>query len=268
MSMLAPNLPVADSVQWLVAPPLSGARMGIQGENVVVEWSDVGRLVATTLGDPIVFSPRVDLSEAYQTKFLLTSVLGCLRYLAGEFSLHGSAVRLPAGVVALIGDSGQGKSTTAMALMELHGAQFVADDLVAIDWIKELPSLTPKEDSVWLTRESADHFGVQGILEPKGPHTPSQRCSTAERLVAIVDLTFDTAPGPARLQRLGGQDGFVALSRSHVCYALDPARDARRNLEARAAIARTVPIYRLLRRRSLDALHEATRLIVEGQWFL
>ena len=70
----------------------------------------------------------VDLLRLY----LLGPALALLLHQRGFLVLHASAVSLDGGVVAFLGHSGHGKSTTA-ATLHARGAAIVADDVVAVD---------------------------------------------------------------------------------------------------------------------------------------
>ncbi len=64
--------------------------------------------------------------------YLLGPVLGILLYLRGITCLHASAVEIDGAVVAMVGDSGAGKSTTAAAFAHL-GYRVLSDDVVTLN---------------------------------------------------------------------------------------------------------------------------------------
>lgn len=64
--------------------------------------------------------------------YLLGPVLGILLYLRGVTCLHASAVEIDGAVVAMVGDSGAGKSTTAAAFAHL-GYRVLSDDVVTLN---------------------------------------------------------------------------------------------------------------------------------------
>jgi hypothetical protein len=159
--------------------------------------------------------------------------------------------------MVLVGEAGAGKSTTAMALVEHAGGAFLADDIVPVDWQDGVPFVSPVEDQFWLTAESASWFGVSASPASqarKTAHPPRARAVAAERLSAIVHLTFDEEEGGLSLEPLTGQKKFEALSRAQVCYSDFEDADTLRNLEARAELGSSVPVFRLRRPRTLTAL--------------
>lgn len=64
--------------------------------------------------------------------YLLGPVLGLLLYLRGVTCLHASAVEIDGAAVAMVGDSGAGKSTTAAAFAHL-GYRVLSDDVVTLN---------------------------------------------------------------------------------------------------------------------------------------
>lgn len=64
--------------------------------------------------------------------YLLGPVLGVLLYLRGVTCLHASAVEIDGAAIALVGESGAGKSTTAAAFAHL-GHRVLSDDVVTLN---------------------------------------------------------------------------------------------------------------------------------------
>jgi hypothetical protein len=229
-------------------------RIGRAGPKLLVEWRRFGRLTASESRRETTFTPVPDVDATALQKFRATELIACRRYLLGELSLHGSAVRFPAGALALVGESGAGKSTTAMAAVERFGGEFLADDIVPVDWQEEVPMVSPVDDHHWLTAQSAAHFGVSSSHAWKAPCAPRARAAKPERLVAIVHLVFDDAAPGVSVEPLSGQEAFLALSQVHVCYSTFEDDDTIRNLTFRADLARGTRMFRLRRPRSLDLL--------------
>jgi serine kinase of HPr protein (carbohydrate metabolism regulator) len=243
---------VDPAVEWGPFMPPEGVRLGRNGSQRWVEWQGIGRLVAS--GAETKFWPAQDADPVRLQKFRATSLIACERYLLGRLSLHGSAVSMANGAVVLVGETGAGKSTTAMALVERTGGAFLADDIVPVDWHDGVPFVSPVEDQFWLTAESASWFGVPASRGRKTAYPPRARAIAAERLSAIVHLTFDEEERSLSLERLTGQKKFEVLSRAQVCYSDFEDADTVRNLQARADLAMAVPVLRLRRVRSLGAL--------------
>jgi hypothetical protein len=244
----------SDAIEWLPHPLREGVRLGRRGDQVVVDWRGIGRLFSSALGDTLEFVPNSGVEPGFLEKFRATSLVACQRYLAGGLSLHGSAVQLSSHVIVLVGDSGAGKSTTAMALVERDGAAFLADDIVPVDWQGSTPVVPPMSDTFWLTHEASAWFGLRPTTADKRSHPPRRRAAKPERLSAIVHLTFDDSVEGIEIDPAGGQDKFLILSHAHVCYSTAEEREPLQNLATRARLAAATPVFRLRRRQSLDSL--------------
>ena len=171
-----------EEIDWLPRVVGSDVRIGRASGRVVIEWEGTGRLTASPGADPI-FAPAVGVDETQLEEISRDEpARASCRYLRGNLSLHGSAVGLSGGAIALIGESGAGKSTTAAALVEQQGATFVADDVVPVDWQGSLAVVAPVDDSFWLTAEALGWFGVQPTSMGKRAWAPRARSRTTERL--------------------------------------------------------------------------------------
>jgi len=251
--------------RWSSRTLAGGVRVGRIGSQIVVEWQGIGRLLISGSGSSGRFEPVAGIDPAVLDKFRATSLVACRRYLAGDLSLHGSAVRLSSCAVVFVGEKGAGKSTTAMALVERSGGEFLADDIVPIDWIGDTPVVLPMDESLWLSAEVSAWFGRDSNYEGKRPHPPRARATSSEQLGAIVELVFDDSVDRVDLQPLRGQDAFLVLSKAHVCYPTDRDAEALRDLESRARLGRAGRIFRLRRRRKFDTLDAIAAVV--GQRF-
>ena len=254
---------VEDGVEWLAAPNPSGIRIGRKGPQVVVDWPGVGRASSVSSGDIVEFTPLATAAAETLEKFRVTGLLACRRYLSGKLSLHASAVAFPFGCIALVGECGAGKSTTAMALVEQHGGTFLADDIVPVDWDRDKPIVFPVKDSFWLNPDASAWFGVEATARSKRPCSPRTRSVAPEKLRAVVHLVFDEVIGGAELTPVTGADAFAVLSKAHVCYSAGDDDDSVRNFEARAKLAGSTTVLRLARRRRLETLGQAAHLLEE-----
>jgi len=249
-------------VEWLSSPD-NGVRLGRTGEGPVVEWAGIGRLVVSRSGEH-TFRPGTDVDAEALRKFRATDLLACQRYLGGHPSLHGSAVAWACGAVALVGESGAGKSTTAMALVERTGAAFIADDIVPLEASDEQIVIGPVDDCFWLEADACAWFGVAGASSRKTPVVPRVREQGPSLLRSIVQLVFDEGAREPELTRITGQEAFVVLSRSQVSFSFGLADAVVRDLEDRSRLAASISILRLRRRRSMDALDAVANLLANS----
>ena len=182
--------------------------------------------------------------------------IGYLLTLRGAVCLHGSVVRFQGRTVALLGDSGTGKSTLAAAAVQA-GADLLSDDLVAFPDPQSNRSVAAGAASLRLTPETAEALGIgpDALKQPDGadkllwtptcPQSTGEPCLSAD-LYAIYLLASPTAPDADRHSftiddRLAPGPALLGLIRA--CYPpgmhslLGPT-----HLQGLGAIARTVPV--------------------------
>jgi hypothetical protein len=84
-------------------------------------------------GTRVGIALREDLPLATLVPALMGPVMGVVLRLRGTVCLHASAVAVDGRAVALVGDSGAGKSTTAAAFAQ-RGHPVLTDDVLALVW--------------------------------------------------------------------------------------------------------------------------------------
>lgn len=114
-----------------------------------------------TKGSEILVAPDTSALQGDVRAYLLGSVFVVLCQQRGLLPLHASAVRGKSGVMAFVGNSGQGKSTLA-AHLGRRGFHVVADDICLVDTEKPgLAKVTPTAPWLKLWRNSLDTLGTQ-----------------------------------------------------------------------------------------------------------
>lgn len=181
------------------------------------------------------------------------SVLPLVLQAGGAEVLHASAVYMREGVVALCGDSGVGKSTTAMALSR-RGHPLWADDVVALDLTGRHPEVMPLSFELRLRAEAASFFGEKPgatrRLRPSG--TPGNGAEPA-RLVALCVLSRDDDLGGIAVERLGAA-AIPALLTHAYCFSLQQALFKRRMMEHYLELVGRVPVFAVRFRPGLERL--------------
>jgi ABC-type dipeptide/oligopeptide/nickel transport system ATPase component len=222
----------------------------------------MGRLVASPDGIDPTFEPVPGVDPEMLAKFRATDLLACTRYLAGGISLHASAVAWPGAALALVGESGAGKSTTAMGLVERRGAAFLADDIVSLRLAPDSnPLAEPVEDSFWLEGRACSWFGVPERAEAKQPCRPRKRATEAVPLTAVVHLAFDDSEEGVRLDALSGHDRFLVWTRAHVSFAFQRPERVLDDFNKRASLSEAVPLFDLRRPRRPELLDDVLDLL-------
>ncbi|MET4700187.1 hypothetical protein ABIE65_003226 [Constrictibacter sp. MBR-5] len=200
--------------------------------------------------------------------------IGYLLVLRGAVCLHGSVVRFQGRTVALLGDSGTGKSTLAAAAVRA-GADLLSDDLVAFSDPRSSRSVAAGMASLRLTPETAEALGIgaDALKRPDGadkllwtptcPQSAGAPCLSADldAIYLLASPTTSDADEPSFTidDRLAPGPALLGLIRA--CYPpgmpglLGPA-----HLQGLGAIARTVlvrPLRHARRWRDLPRLVDA-----------
>lgn len=249
--------------RWLASRDEDGEtcfRVGRLGADLVAEWVGVARLVASLDGSRHDLTFEDGVSERERKKLRSGSVHVLLRSLTGGLGLHGAAVAIDGRGLALLGGSGQGKSTLAAALCHASaGAALLADDAVALAVGTGQASIEPTETDHWLDAPSRAALGLPALgpeeAGHKAPLPAAGLPNAAISLAAVVELRWGDAP-----PRLEPVAGVAALSRilPHVArFAIDSPAHQRTELERLEALVARVPVFVLVRPRGFTGIQGA-----------
>lgn len=237
-------------------------------DEAVLVWKDIGAFQVRN-GHEIIIQPSPEIDERLIRAFLLGSAFGILLHQRGLFTLHASAVEIAGNAVAFIGWKGYGKSTTAGAL-HAHGHRLLTDDIVAIGWDSSgIPIVYPGFPQLKLWPEAATALGKNVTVLPQiYPEIDKRACSVVDSfsldavpLKAICILGEDLTPS---LSVVPPQAAFVELvAHSYALRFLKTAGTTPAHFRQCDRLLRQVPIWRLRRPYSLDALPEVVRLVEE-----
>ena len=126
-------------------------------EQVKLFYKDVGRFLVQGAREIIIdLLPGVE--ERVQRQFILGPALGILLHQRGLLALHSSAIAVNGNAVAFLGESGEGKSTTAAAFYS-RGYPVVADDVVAVEMAGGYPMVFPGFPRIKLWQSAAVFLG-------------------------------------------------------------------------------------------------------------
>jgi hypothetical protein len=215
--------------------------------------------------------------------------LGAATLTHGGLPLHGAGLEVAGRYVALLADSGVGKSTLSWFLMQ-RGARFGNDDLIPVRWESEeaiaFPSvsLAPK-----LSREAVDRYGLTAAVlqaadygtgeeEYYAPMPPERRITSPAPLAAVfllrpVSLPTDGLIAVRRMdeavtaERLPEDEAAITLRRNlHAAWLIEKWMDGRKLDTLCRRLAARVPVYRLSYPKAfavLPALAATVRQIAE-----
>jgi hypothetical protein len=197
---------------------------------------------------------------------LLGVVCAVLLSSMGRPLLHGAAVAWEDGAVAVLGDSGRGKSTLAAALLK-EGSRLLSEDLLAFDRKGGVFAVEPGYARISLLPDASKALGLAAahgiaprrgtakhwieapastravelrrlyLLEPPDPAAPEGRAIPASRLAA----------GPALVRQLYGAPWIRPVSAADLSFCV--------------ALAAAVPVFTLSRPASLDAVHAFAAMV-------
>jgi hypothetical protein len=208
-----------------------------------------GRYLVSADGRSIACAPPA-VAWWYWQRLLVGQVLPAAAALRGFEVLHASAVSLGDQAIAFAGDSGLGKSSLALRLLQ-RGAALIAEDVLTVHE-RDGRVLTEPGAAMVNLRESEAAHARTGELEQIGERVGTShgkrhvivarehRSLELRRLYLLergspTDLTFAPVESP------GARDVFV---NSFVIYVLRAERLVTQ-LDIAACLARTVPIIRL-----------------------
>lgn len=218
-------------------------------------------------GREITIDAATGADEVIQRLYLLGASLSVLLHQRKYLVLHASAVvTAGGGAVGFLGDKGAGKSTTAAAL-HARGNLLIADDIIAVSFEGQIPMAHPGIPHMKLWPEAAARVGaapeslplIHPDFEKRGRRTAEGFATEPAALKRMYVLTDGEEEG---VEPLPPQQAVMELVRfTFVLALLQSTGTSAAHFHQAAALARAVPVCRLVRRRSLDALDELARFV-------
>ncbi|HWW53762.1 MAG TPA: hypothetical protein VNY84_08330, partial [Acidimicrobiales bacterium] len=198
-------------------------------------------------------------------RHLVGQVLPFVATLRGLEPFHASAVALGGVAVGIIGSSGQGKSSVAAELV-LAGAQFVADDVVALEASGDGLVAHAGTGLITLRNVTIEKMGPAkvarlGTRVGRDAHSVRVAVDRHEQPLPFAACYFLEAPaesGRLHLEQLPTADPRLLLGSSFIGFG-SPDRLARQ-FDVSARLANTVRAVRVFMPASLDFAQVAMRL--------
>lgn len=220
-------------------------------------------------------SETVRLEEA--TELLLGPVFSCVLRQRGLTCIHAAVVRLDNRLIALVGDSGAGKSTTALALVQ-EGAALVSDDIAVLTKTDRritvacgAPRIRMRADSAGLLLGSFDSLQPTWLeerpIKPKRYVPVSPAAVVADGAASGLDVLYFLAPWDEALTETSFEPVAPThalprlMTTRHMVQASDPVAD-RRDFQVLARLAETVRARELLRPASVNTIRQTAAAIV------
>lgn len=221
-------------------------------------YPDIGRFRVAD-GKEIVVDPYDGVDEVALRQTLLGSVLAMVLHQRGLFVLHGSAVGREDGAVAIVAESGYGKSTTAAALVA-EGFTLLSDDIVAVRHeADDQPCVLPgfPEINLWsdvgpMVRDDSRQVLTRVENRTKSSYRLGASHATgAIPLRRVYVLDVDDRAGITPLPRSEGLRILFDHTFGPEIMRFEPPKAV---FEACSRLVLSIPVRRLTRTTSLDDL--------------
>lgn len=208
----------------------------------------IGTFTLSTSSDLVRLVPLAGVSSALIDDAFHRIAVPMAVQVHGLQVLHGSAIAVDGGVVALCGRSGGGKSTTAYA-MHRRGWDLWADDAVAFRVDGDRAEAHPLPFRMRLRPESAAWFAAPEQTKGSELGSPWLGDAEAARLRAVVLLAPTTEQSDpseaAAMARLAPADAFRELLPHAYYVSLTDESVNRRLLTAYLDLAERLPVFSL-----------------------
>jgi hypothetical protein len=262
-------------VDWRLPDGTEWARAGRTGGALLLRFAGLADFLLSAGAKRLDAFPAPGVPPVTVRHLCLDQVLPLLVSHRGGLVLHASAVAVPGGAIAFLGEAGAGKSTLAASFWAA-GHPVVADDalLVAQEgdqvvgeaayaglrlWTDVL-DVIPQEDRGAANGEIA-HYSDKRRIGPSGHET--RFLTGPVRLVSLYVLSPGDPAVHVGLAQPSPRDALMSVVRH--AYRLD-VRDRAAlaaQLDRIAGVLRGVPVRRLCYPRTLDRLPDVRRAILE-----
>jgi len=275
LSPAPPDAPVQVSLQFgpvpipTTAPRLITPALSVYGPRLAVVVTDFGLKARIEDGCRVLMEVPPGLSDSVRHTWLFGPVMVALLHQRGTPPLHASVVVLKDRAIALAGNGGSGKSSTARTLMQ-RGARLMVDDQAIIDSLTHM--VQPCFPLIKMWPHVAEMTGDR--LDPGMPVevgatrklymsvADQHYCSQPRPLAAVVLLEWDENAAAPRLERLTQPQASAALHQMILRPSLAQVHDGGRTVFSWATrLAQGLPVFRLHRPNDATRVAEAAALV-------
>jgi hypothetical protein len=238
-----------------------------------LEYSHAGTFDLLSGGSRIVWYHRDDAIPELVRSIIIGPVIALALELGGFLCLHGSAVTIESSAIAFLGPKHFGKSTLATALTTA-GAKLLGDDLLVVR--PGPPAIVcPGVASVRLWADMAAALplgsicntlipGVKTTVTGFAPAALAEQPAFLDAIYVLSPVARDPDAPAVRRTPLSRTEATVALAhQTKLPDSLVGLRAAASQLAAAAAVAASVPVWRLHTNRDLARLGNTVRQIIE-----
>ncbi len=240
------------------------------GDGYLLRFPDLADFEVAGGALAVVCHPAPDVSRDTCDHLYLNQVLPLVLGKQGKLVFHASAIVIGDAAVALLGESGLGKSTLA-ASFAASGSQFLTDDGLVVEPAGDGFRILPSHPSLRLWQDSQD-----ALIGPETRAAPPLAYTAKARLLAGTGLAFCAQARPLRRAFFLGEAGaatvnFEPLSAAQALvewvkhsFLLDPAEKPAlaSHFDRVAALANRVRCFRLDYPRRFEELPRVRQAIV------
>jgi hypothetical protein len=236
-------------------------------------WPDLFEFLVSPDGRRITYNPLPQASRVAFETYLLSQVLSYSLLKLGYAVLHATSVIVEGEALALLGQSGYGKSSLAAAFLQA-GYGVLSDDLLVLVETPKGILIAPGPPRIKLFPEIAERFlpfpinsAAMNPLTKKSvipiPEAHSRRAPALLR--ALYKLPCPSARRPrskVRIWRLGEKAAFMELLASAFSPRMVESPRLRGQFETTARLLTMVPVRRLSYQRGLENLPQVRDAIL------
>ncbi|QPC85008.1 hypothetical protein G4Y79_11755 [Phototrophicus methaneseepsis] len=237
-------------------------------EQVCIRYQGIGSFLVQH-GDEVIVDLDEGAPESVVRLALLGPAISVILHQRGFLVLHGSAISINGRAIAIMGNSGDGKSSLAASLQG-KGYDLIADDLSVIDVDdQENIRLRPGYPQLKLWPDLLEAVGDDAAkLEQVSPNIDKRakrlQAGFVDQPVPLHRIYVLGVADSVAVEPLSGQEAFMQLVyNSHNVFLLDDTGTSQSHFFQCAQLIKHVPVCRLQRPWSLDHMPDVIRAIEE-----
>ena len=224
-------------------------------------WKEHFDFFVSVGGTRVLWRRLAGVPDEVLFTYLLNQVLSECLVARGIEPLHASGIVIDGGAIAILGDSGYGKSTLAAALMGM-GYTLLSDDVLVLAFVGNEVLAHPSLARLKLHPDSADAAFAQRRALPMNTFTDKMILPLGNSEHAAIPVPLRTiyvlpsAAGTARIsiRSATGRRALLALIKSPFTLIHHDQRRLERQLRFASRLAQAVPVKFLSYPRRLELL--------------
>ncbi|WP_019503648.1 hypothetical protein [Pleurocapsa sp. PCC 7319] len=235
-------------------------------QEAYLQWSGVGSFLAQDGNNLTVDPDSDDIEPELLNLYILSEALGLILYQRGFFLLHASAVKIGDYAVVIVGAPGAGKSTMAAAFAK-HGYPVLADDMVAINNIQDIPTVYPAfpQIKIWPATIKGLDFNISN-LSPLFPGSRKRVIRQPEKFTSepcpLAGIFALDIGNQIRMTPMTGTEAFMTLTKFFPCPAQLLQNEAlEKHFSQCIQLLKSVPAFKLERPQDFSIINQVITTI-------